>query len=81
MNDDQFTPVKLLNTVITELDKIKNMNPFFKSRPQVITYLLHRYIENGYNTNWGDGNREQNIYNCKPTISDQQKKEVEKKDV
>ena len=53
VNDDQFTPVKLRNETIHEIDKIKNTNPLLRTRPQVITYILNRYIENQNNNGNG----------------------------
>ena len=49
VNDTNHTPVKLRNETIHEIDKIKNTNPLLRTRPQVITYILNRYIENQNN--------------------------------
>lgn len=43
--DEYYTPVKLRNEIIAEIDKIKENNPFLRTRPDVLKYVLHRYIE------------------------------------
>ena len=56
VNDEQFTPIKLRNEIIHEIDKIIDNNPFVRTRPQVIKYILHRYIEEQEdNNNGGNG--------------------------
>lgn len=43
---EESTPVKLPNDMIEELDRIKEQsNLHFKSRPDVLKYLIRKYIE------------------------------------
>ncbi len=58
VNDDQFTPVKLRNEIIEQIDKIKEQNPFLRTRPDVLKYILHRYVEEQKKFNKNNGGDE-----------------------
>jgi len=51
VNNNEYTPIKLRNEIIKEIDKIRDKNPFLRTRPDVIIYILHRYIEKQNNNN------------------------------
>jgi metal-responsive CopG/Arc/MetJ family transcriptional regulator len=44
---DAYTPVKLPNSMIEQVDRFIENQPQhdFRSRPQFITYLIRRYID------------------------------------
>ena len=43
--DDEYTPIKLRNEVIAELDRIKDENPILRTRPDVIKHIITVYNE------------------------------------
>ena len=61
VNDEQFKPVKLRIEIIAEIDRIKQHNPFLRTRPDVIKYILHRYVED-QNNNGGNGGDQKQYY-------------------
>lgn len=49
------TPVKLPNDLIEELDKIKeNSQLCFKSRPEILKYLIRKYLDEHHGTDNSD---------------------------
>ncbi len=44
---DEYTPIKLPNRFIEQIDKIMEKNPEydFKTRPQFLRYLVRKYID------------------------------------
>lgn len=44
---DEYTPVKLPNDFIDQIDKIMEKNPeyVFKTRPQFMRYLIRKFID------------------------------------
>ena len=54
VNDDQYTPIKLRNEIIGEIDILREKNPFLRTRPDVLKYVLHRYVEDMNKNNGTD---------------------------
>lgn len=44
---DDYTPIKLPNSMIRQIDKYMSEHPEydFKTRPQFVKYIVRRYIE------------------------------------
>ena len=57
---DDYTPVKLPNSFITQIDAIMENNPEydFKTRPQFLRYLVRKFID--------DHNLPENDYQINP---------------
>ncbi|MBS3802499.1 MAG: hypothetical protein KGY65_07110 [Candidatus Thermoplasmatota archaeon] len=79
VNDDQYTPIKLRNEIIAEIDKIKDADPFLQTRPDVLKFILHRYVEEQKNIqNGGKSNGGSNIQNSHLSTKKQKNGEDEK---